>query len=54
MINTHIKNILEENKRDNSAESDMRSINYYLDKLNDEDRTTLGDSKSDLHLDANA
>lgn len=54
MINTHIKNILEENHRENSADSDVRSLNYYLEKLNDEDRTTVGESKSDQHHDANA
>lgn len=54
MINNHIKNILEENTREKSNESDVRSLNFYLEKLNDEERTTLGESKSENHLDNHA
>lgn len=54
MINNHIKNILEENQREKSNESDIRSINFYLEKLNDEEKTTLGESKSENQLDNHA
>ena len=54
MINNHIKNILEENQREKSNESDVRSLNYYLEKLNDEEKTTLGETKSDNNIENHA
>lgn len=40
MINTHLKNILDQEvRREGSADSDIKSINYYLDKLDDEEKS---------------
>ena len=52
MINNHIKSVLEEETRERSNDPELRPLDYYLDKLDDEDRTTIADNRSDPNFHA--
>lgn len=47
MINNHIKSILEGEPREKSNEPELKSLDFYLDKLDDEDKTTIPENRSE-------
>ena len=44
--------MLEEETRERSNDPELRPLDYYLDKLDDEDRTTIADNRSDPNFHA--